>query len=98
MITDELMSALSLAKSEAVTQNLNETVCPAPDNSQTTCQKSADWSKGWIAFVDIKRNGMLSDPAQRLEVSALCHRASRFQALLTISLLTGKAFWSLQAD
>lgn len=48
----ELMSALALARSEAVTQSRTLTICRSLD--QATCAGSSgdDWDSGWIIFTD----------------------------------------------
>jgi type IV fimbrial biogenesis protein FimT len=49
---DELVTALQIARSEAIRQNTNVGVC-ASDNPQLaapTC--GTNWNKGWIVFVD----------------------------------------------
>lgn len=52
-----LNSSLALARSEAVKQNALVVVCVSTDGS--SCAADADWTSGWILFVD--RNGDL-DP------------------------------------
>lgn len=45
--TNELVSSLRLARSEAAKQGLNVTVCSA-NAGLTACSDSADWSTGWL--------------------------------------------------
>ncbi|MEY6434096.1 GspH/FimT family pseudopilin [Thioalkalicoccus limnaeus] len=48
--TNDLLAALSLARSEAVRRGAIVSVCPSTD--QATCADATDWSTGWILFVD----------------------------------------------
>ena len=47
---NDLLTALTIARSEALHRSLPVTVC-ASTNS-TTCSGGTDWSSGWIAFTD----------------------------------------------
>lgn len=49
--TNELVSALHLARSEAVTRSATVTVCTR-NSTVEDCDNSADWQDGWIVFVD----------------------------------------------
>ena len=48
---NEIVGALHLARSEAVTRGVPTTVCPS-NPQQTACADTASWSGGWIVFVD----------------------------------------------
>jgi type IV fimbrial biogenesis protein FimT len=48
--TNELVSALNYARSEAVKRGDPVSVCSTPDGA--TCAASNDWSAGWIVFTD----------------------------------------------
>lgn len=52
---NDLVSALSLARSEAVTRATPVTVCKSAD--QATCVTTDEWDQGWIVFVDVNANG-----------------------------------------
>ena len=47
---DNLISALQLAKTEAISRNTNVSICPSTDSA--TCSGSEDWSDGWIIYED----------------------------------------------
>lgn len=49
---NQLISAMHMARSEAITQNARAIICPGTDG--VNCVADA-WSEGWFAFVD--RNG-----------------------------------------
>jgi type IV fimbrial biogenesis protein FimT len=49
---NELVGALHLARSEAVTRGVPVAVCPSNALS-TACANSANWSGGWIVFADV---------------------------------------------
>ena len=48
--TNELLSALHVARSEAVKLNSRVSVCDSTDGS--SCAGTGEWEKGWIVFVD----------------------------------------------
>ena len=53
---NDLVSALNVARSEAVTRQVNVTVCKS--NDQTSCDTSGvGWEQGWIVFIDIDAAG-----------------------------------------
>lgn len=53
--TNELVSALNLARSEAIRRGTRVTLCKS--SSGTACSSTGDWEQGWIAFVDTTRSG-----------------------------------------
>ena len=48
--TNELVSAMHIARSEAIKLNRKVTMCVSRDG--TTCLASNKWQQGWIVFVD----------------------------------------------
>jgi len=48
--SNDLMTALHLARSEAVKRGLSVSVCASADGQ--TCSSVVDWSTGWIVFTD----------------------------------------------
>ncbi len=57
--TNDLVGALYAARSEAITRGLSTVVCPSVNSqdADAVCQAGADWSSGFIAFVDANGNG-----------------------------------------
>jgi type IV fimbrial biogenesis protein FimT len=53
--TNELVSALHVARSEAIKLNKKVTVCASADGKK--CANSKDWAQGWIVFVDAEAGG-----------------------------------------
>lgn len=53
--TNELVSALNMARSEAIRRGTRVTLCKS--SSGTACTTSGNWEQGWIAFVDTTRSG-----------------------------------------
>lgn len=65
--TNELVSALAYARSEAVRRSEPVAICASADGA--TCAGSNDWSSGWIVFDD--RGGVVGapdDPSDVLQV------------------------------
>lgn len=48
--SNELLSALHLARSEAIKRNARVSICSSSNGA--ACSVSADWKNGWIVFVD----------------------------------------------
>lgn len=53
--TNDLVSSLSLARSEAIRRGTRVTMCKSSDGS--ACTTTGDWDQGWITFVDTTRSG-----------------------------------------
>lgn len=51
---NELVTALGLARSEAVKRGARVSLCPS--TNQATCTGGMDWSNGWIVFLDTAAN------------------------------------------
>lgn len=80
-LTNELVAALNLARSEAITRGTTVTLCRT-DNPNTpinniadphtgpTCSTAAGtgWPNGWLLFVDDDRDGTVDDAELRLKV------------------------------
>lgn len=49
--TNDLMTAVQLARSEAIKRGVRVTVCKS-GGSATACDAAADWQAGWLVFVD----------------------------------------------
>ena len=53
--TNDFLSALNLARNEAITRSRGVTICAADttgDDLPTACGSSTEWVKGWMVFVD----------------------------------------------
>lgn len=53
--TNELVTAINMARSEAVKRGEPVTVCASSD--QATCSLSRNWATGWITIVDNQTSG-----------------------------------------
>ena len=53
--TNGLLSALHVARSEAIKSNARVTICESDDSS--TCSTSGSWKDGWIVFFDADGDG-----------------------------------------
>lgn len=53
--TNELVTTLNLARSEAIRKGKRVVVCRSADG--TSCAASGDWSSGWQAYVDTNSDG-----------------------------------------
>lgn len=50
--SNELLTALNLARSEAIKRGARVSVCASNDPLATTPTCGTDWAKGWIVFTD----------------------------------------------
>lgn len=60
-VTNNLVASLNIARSEAVKQGLNSTICTS--NDQSSCTASA-WTSGWLIWVDSNNNSTLDAPEE----------------------------------
>lgn len=61
--TNTFVSSLNIARSEAIKQGRNATVCISDASPQNQCT-GANWDKGWIVWVDVDQDGNLDYPAE----------------------------------
>lgn len=54
--SNELVTAMNVARSEAVRRGARVSVCPS--NDQATCTGGTDWAIGWIVFLDGAANDL----------------------------------------
>lgn len=54
-----LMSAIALARSEAVTQSRTMSICRSVNQTACVASAGADWSAGWIVFTDAGTAGVV---------------------------------------
>lgn len=80
--TNDLVSALNLARSEAVTRGLRVTVCKSAD--QATCDTSGSgWEQGWIVFTDENNNADYDPSATPAETLLRVHGPMENQIIAT---------------
>lgn len=63
---NEFISALNLARSEAVTRGTRVVVCKSATG--TGCTTSGDWSQGWIVFADPDNNANVNSADEIIRV------------------------------
>lgn len=63
----ELISALFLARSEAIKRGRRSTLCTSADGE--FCAQGIDWTDGWLLFVDANGNGQRDAGEVRIRVS-----------------------------
>src|SRR5688572_29174195 len=62
---NEVVTALNLARSEALRLAGDVTMCASADGE--SCSEETDWSSGWIVFVDSNADGTIADPEQIIQ-------------------------------
>jgi type IV fimbrial biogenesis protein FimT len=52
--SNDLLSALAMARSESIRRNIRVTLCKTADltTAPLTCNENASWDQGWLLFVD----------------------------------------------
>lgn len=63
---NEFISALNLARSEAVTRGTRVVVCKSVNGS--LCTTTGDWSQGWIVFADPDNNANVNNADEIIRV------------------------------
>ena len=59
--TNDFVTALNFARSEAIKRGDRITVCKSTD--QVSCSGSGSWDQGWIVFDDVNGDGVVTNPA-----------------------------------
>lgn len=70
--TNELVSTIAYARSEAVLRGTSVVVCNTPDTGAASpaCDSGSSWTNGWIVFVDSNGNLSLDTGETLLRASA----------------------------
>lgn len=66
-VTNDLVTVLHLARSEAIKRGTRVTVCKTgnPGAATPACDVAAEWHEGWLVFVDAGTPGVI-DPSDAL--------------------------------
>jgi type IV fimbrial biogenesis protein FimT len=64
--TNELVAALTYARSESMKRGDAVTACPTED--QESCADSNDWATGWMVFVDLNQDGARDETEALMQV------------------------------
>lgn len=69
-VTNDLVGALQLARSEAIKRGTRVTVCRTsnPMAVQPLCDSAANWHEGWLVFVDDGSRGVIDSGDTLLRV------------------------------
>ncbi len=69
-MSNDLVSALNLARSEAIKRGTRITICKCADPNATTpvCSTAAAWQNGWLVFTDGGTAGTVDGSDTRLRV------------------------------
>jgi type IV fimbrial biogenesis protein FimT len=88
---NEFVSALQLARSEAVKRNENVVLCATddPNAAPLDCTAGADWETGWIIFADADDDGVPSATADQCNAGADCILAVNSGVASTSNTLRG---------
>ena len=77
--TNDFLSTLALARSEATKRRVPVAVCASDDES--TCSGSTDWSTGWILFTDSSGDeGELDDTDELIQTTSSLTGGTSFTA------------------
>jgi type IV fimbrial biogenesis protein FimT len=81
---DVLQTDLNLARSRAISHNIQTIVCPSTTSNE--CSGSSDWQQGWIVFTDLNGDRQKQDGEPLLkqtgEVEFLAINSSRSRSYL----------------
>ena len=56
-----LVSAINLARSEAILRNSPVSLCPSPRGFDGSSHCSGEYAQGWVVFVNVDRDGQVDD-------------------------------------
>ena len=79
--TNDLLAAVNLARSEAVTRGHRVTVCKSAD--QVTCVSDSGWEQGWMVFTDQNDNAAYDPTGTPAETLLRVHSALGSQITAT---------------
>lgn len=65
---DGLQTDLSLARSRAISHNIQTIICPAIDSND--CSGHSDWQDGWIVFTDLNGDRHKQDSEPLLKIAS----------------------------
>lgn len=63
-VTNELVSALNLARSEAIKRGISVSVCAATDSTFSAC--GSNWNNGWLTFTNNNEDSNFTDSTEIL--------------------------------
>ncbi len=66
--TSDFISAINLARSESVRRGTPVSVCASANSVGSACGNAANWTNGWIVFVDTDGDGALGPSTDRLKI------------------------------
>ncbi len=88
VVTNDLVTALHLARSEAIKRRMRVTVCKTSNAMADTpvCDTTASWQQGWLVFVDGGTKGVIDSGDTLLRVQG--------QAAPAVTITTGVNYGS----
>lgn len=81
-VTNELVSSLMVARSEAMRQSTTTCVCPSTNG--TACAASSSWETGWIAFSDFNGNCVIDGVAPNADTLLKVWDGTPYAGQLTV--------------
>ncbi len=77
-LSTDFNTALAYARSEAVKRGEFVTICPAANATFNACGNNANWTNGWIVFVDPNDDGTIASPNDRLRTQDALQQGTTF--------------------
>lgn len=84
---NELLYSLQIARSEAVKRNIAVSLCPS--KNQTTCSGDGNWHLGWIIFIDVNENGVMSSGDTIIKAQGALDSSLTFIGPTSVQYATG---------
>lgn len=91
-LANDFVSALQMARSEAVKRGVPVSVCPASDDALNDCAGSNDWTNGWLVFEDSDGNGEVADDADRIKVHEALNNGDQITGVNTVVTYAATGF------
>lgn len=78
---NELVSAIAVARSEAIKQRVTVRLCSSEDTDaeNPTCAGSNDWAQGWLVYADANNDGV-ADAGEAIRVAEPLRAGSTLEA------------------
>jgi len=72
-VTNDLLTVLHLARSEAIKRGTRVTVCKTgnPSLPMPVCHSAANWHDGWLVFIDAGKRGVIDADDMVLQAKAI---------------------------
>lgn len=91
-LSTDMISAVNLAKTEAIKRGVPVSLCPAKDSTMSVCGTANDWNKGWIVFADPNANGTILNTSDKIAIQDSLMSGNNITSTITRITFSGNGF------